>query len=145
MRLIALLWAIRDSRCTRNANRQLLDALGMRCNPAKGYTCWPSYELLAKDTGCNVATLKKAAAALEKMGLIRRRQRRNKSNIFVLNIDKILQLAETKRAEDRAKQDVIEGPFFPITEPTSHSLSDSTELEEPESEYTDIFQDGESL
>ncbi len=105
--LISIMWAIRDSRCTRNAERQLLDALAMRCNPSKGYTCWPSYEMLGLDTGCNPATLKKAALALEKMGLIHRRVRRNRSNIYTVHVAKILQQAEIQRAVDKAKKDAL--------------------------------------
>jgi DNA-binding MarR family transcriptional regulator len=104
----ALLWTIRDARLVRNAENQLVMALAMRCNPTKGYTCFPSYSLLAKDTGCNINTLKKAAAELERKGLIRRRTRKSKANVFAICVDQFLEPAAIQRAADRAEKEEFE-------------------------------------
>ena len=40
--VFSVLRLIRDAHSTRKAERQLLDALGLRCNPKKKYLCWPS-------------------------------------------------------------------------------------------------------
>ena len=87
-------WAIRDARLCRNAEWQLLIAIGLRVNPKDRFICWPSYKTLSLDTGVHPSTLKKAAEALEKKGLIKRRVRHNQSNIFTLNWERILKAAE---------------------------------------------------
>jgi Helix-turn-helix domain len=112
---LALLWTIRDARLVRNAENQLVMALAMRCNPAKGYTCFPSYSLLAKDTGCNINTLKKAAAELERKGLIHRRTRKSKANVLTICVDRFLEPAAIQRAADRAEREEFEDESDPKT------------------------------
>ena len=115
MPLFRLLLLIRDSRSTRNAERELLMALALRCNPAKNYVCWPSYSMLAKDTQLNEATLQRAAKKLEAAGLIQRLIRPNSSNRFFLNVARLQQqAAEIKAAEAMAKAaspESMESPF----------------------------------
>jgi DNA-binding transcriptional regulator YhcF (GntR family) len=105
MALIKILWSIRDSGIVRNSERQLLDALAMRCRPKEGYKCWPSYRQVARHTSCNVGTLKKAAAALEEKNLIRRTVRRNRSNYFYINIVMLVEQAAIQLAADKAATD----------------------------------------
>lgn len=97
--LFTLLRIIRDAHSTRDAQRELLMALAMRCNPSKGYICWPSYAQLAEDTMLNQETLKRAAKKLEETKLIRRRKRPNHSNIFFINAPLLIQQAEERKEE----------------------------------------------
>ena len=82
MPVFAVLRLVRDARSTRNAERQLLDALAMRCQPAKKFLSWPSYRQLALDTQLDEITLKRAAKRLEDKRLIKRVIRQNRSNCF---------------------------------------------------------------
>ena len=90
-------------------------ALALRCNPKKRYSCWPSYRQLALDTGLHEVTLKAAAADLEEANLVKRVTRRNRSNIFFLNIAKLEEQADAVRkaeAEARVKRAAEEeNPF----------------------------------
>ena len=104
--LFSLLRTIRDAHSTRDAQRDLLMALAMRCNPSKGYICWPSYAQLEEDTMLNQETLKRAAKKLEDTKLIRRRKRPNHSNIFFINAPLLIQQAEErKEAKEAAKRE----------------------------------------
>ena len=128
--LISLLWLIRDARSTKGAERQLLDALAMRCNPKQGYSCFPSYALLAKGTGLSIISLKRAAAALEKAGKIRRRTRQNKSNIFFLNIALLQEEAAAQKAADQAEREQLHAdsghePGSPFEEPAGLTKEDN--------------------
>jgi DNA-binding transcriptional regulator YhcF (GntR family) len=124
MNLTAVLWLIRDSRSTRNAERNLLYALALRVNPSKGYHCWPSYEQLALDTCCNEATLKKAAASLEKKGLIKRKLRHNRANKFTINIEKLKEQAKLHLASDLAKKQALDGEDSEEYESTDSAAHD---------------------
>jgi hypothetical protein len=134
MSLISVLWTIRDSRYVRNAERQLLDALAMRCNPKKGYRCWPSYAQLSLDTGCSIATLKKAAAGLEQKQIIKRYVRHNRANVYAINIAKLVELADVQRAADRAKREALgEDEFAAFNNPSiSEEVYESEEAPETE-------------
>ena len=77
---------VRDSGTTRGAGRGLLMALVLRCNVKKGWFCFPTYKTLAEDTLYDEATLKRAAKALVEQGLIRIQVRRNRSNVFHINL-----------------------------------------------------------
>jgi hypothetical protein len=88
--LFHLLIVIRDCRRFTGASRELMDALAMRAVPdqkTKGdlWRSWPDYGLLVKDTQRNIRTLKRAAADLEELKVIRRVERRNDSNLCFLN------------------------------------------------------------
>ena len=102
--------ALQASRSTKGAQRTLLMALILRCNPDKGYTCWPSYRRLADDTQLDEITLRRAAKQLEEKGLIRRKQRTMKSNIFVVNADVLLRhAAEAQEARNQELAEML-GP-----------------------------------
>jgi len=90
--LLLMQIAVRDGRATTGARRLLLDAIVLRANP-KEWTCFPSYARLAVDTGLNEATLRRAAKELEDAGLIKRRIRLNRSNVFTVCCDRIEALA----------------------------------------------------
>jgi hypothetical protein len=119
MSLISVLLLIRDDRKTKGAQRELLYALALRCQPDKAFICWPSYQQLALDTQLNEVTLKRAAHALEEAGYIHRVIRPNHSNKFFLNMAKIQAEAMVNRAADqearaaRKAVEVEEAPFPP--------------------------------
>lgn len=92
---------VRDSRTTKGAQRSLLMALALRANPKKGYSCWPSYRRLADDTQYDEVTLRRAAKTLEDLGLIRRKQRSMRSNLFILNTER---MAQHKHEADAARR-----------------------------------------
>jgi hypothetical protein len=120
MSLFSVLLAIRDARSTRGAQRELLIALGLRCQPELRFVCWPSYEQLAKDTQLKIVTLKKAARALEEAGYISRAIRPHRSNKFFINMGKILAEAEVNRqadAEIRAVNKVAQAEESPFAAP----------------------------
>lgn len=111
--ILSLLWAIRDSRSTKGAQRHLLNALALRCSEKKNYSCWPSYDQLSKDTQLDEVTLKRAAAKLESAEVIKRVTRPNRANIWFLNVAAILsQAAATRTAEKAiADNDDFKSPF----------------------------------
>jgi DNA-binding MarR family transcriptional regulator len=118
MPVFRVLRLVRDARSTRNAQRELLYALAMRCQPAKKFICWPSYAQLAKDTLLDVTTLKRAAKRLEDAELIKRVVRPNRSNCFYLNVPLLQeQAAAIKAAEDAAKLVVEEDDEAPFGDP----------------------------
>jgi DNA-binding MarR family transcriptional regulator len=104
MPVFRVLRYIRDARSTQKAERALLLALGMRCQPAKKFIAWPSYRQLALDTCLDEVTLKRAAKKLEDANLIKRTIRPNRSNCFYINVPLLQQqAAAVKAAEDAAK------------------------------------------
>lgn len=99
--LVSIQWAIRDSRKTtkvKGAERALFEAIGLRCNPKTYFSCFPSYRLLAADTGYDESTLRKKAKVLVAKHLIGRKVRKNRSNIFTLNIKLLWKLARAEKA-----------------------------------------------
>jgi hypothetical protein len=100
----ALLRLIRDARSTKNADRDLLNALALRSQPAKNFISWPSYRQLALDTQLDEITLRRAAKRLETVKLINRVIRANRSNCFFINVPLLeKQAAAVKELEDAAK------------------------------------------
>ena len=119
MPVFRVLRFVRDARSTRNAERELLAALVMRCNPAKKYMAWPSYRQLALDTQLDEATLKRAAKRLEEKGLIKRIVRANRSNVFYVNVSLLQQqAAEVKAAEEEAKEAAFDPDVSPFEDPS---------------------------
>ncbi|MGI4827759.1 MAG: hypothetical protein ACRYFU_06165 [Janthinobacterium lividum] len=118
---------IRDARSTRNAERQLLDALGLRCNPKKKYMCWPSYHQLSLDTGLDSVTLKRAAKRLEDRNLIKRVVRQNRSCLFYLNVALLQEQAEAVKAAEEASRQAVEEDESPFEMPTLDESCVSTE------------------
>jgi DNA-binding MarR family transcriptional regulator len=105
MPVFRVLRLVRDARSTKNADRELLYALVLRCNPAKKFIAWPSYRQLALDTCLDKVTLKRAAKRLEEAKLIKRVVRANRSNCFFVNVALLQdQAAEVKAAEAEAKK-----------------------------------------
>jgi DNA-binding MarR family transcriptional regulator len=118
MPVFRVLRLVRDARSTRNAQRELLYALAMRCQPAKKFICWPSYAQLAKDTLLDETTLKRAAKRLEDADLIKRVVRPNRSNCFYLNVALLqVQAAAVKEAEEAAKLVAEEDDESPFGDP----------------------------
>jgi DNA-binding MarR family transcriptional regulator len=116
MPVFRVLRFIRDARSTKKADRALLMALGMRCQPAKKFISWPSYKQLALDTGLDEVTLKRAAKRLEDAKLIKRTVRPNRSNCFYLNVALLQQQAAAVKAADDAARNV-RGDESPFGEP----------------------------
>ena len=106
--LFRLQLLVRDARSTKGARRALLNALTLRCRPDQRYSCFPSYATLAKDTMLDPATLKRAAMALEKAGLIKRKVRRNQSNVFFINVALLMKQAAEIKAADEAAQKALQ-------------------------------------
>jgi hypothetical protein len=105
-----LILDVRDSGLGKHSELILLYALASRVNPDRGFSCFPSYELLCADTRLDKKTLQRAAAGLEKSGLLRREIRPNHSNVWWLNVEKIQKTAIESRGQ--AKQDgAWESPF----------------------------------
>jgi DNA-binding MarR family transcriptional regulator len=130
---------IRDSHAVRNAPRQLLDALGLRCRPREGFKAWPSYRQLGLDTGLDPMTLKRAAKKLEEAKLIKRVVRPNRSTLFFLNISLLQELAEESRKADderkRAEEAKTSAAFetespFPEPDIDENSCSDDDDDDE---------------
>lgn len=69
---LQVLELIRDARVVKNGERQLLDALALRCDTKLRYATLTSYKQLASDTLLSIPTLKQAARELERANLIRR-------------------------------------------------------------------------
>lgn len=72
--------------------KALLLALCIRATRKNQYTCWPSFELLAKDTGASVRTAKTAAATLREAELIDWIHEKTESgwrNLYLLNVPAI--------------------------------------------------------
>jgi DNA-binding MarR family transcriptional regulator len=115
MPVFKVLRIVRDAQSTRGAQRALLFALAMRCQPAKKFISWPSYRQLAEDTMLDEVTLKRAAKKLEDSKLIRRQVRRNRSNIFFLNVALLQEQArDVKAAKEKVRvADIEEIDFFP--------------------------------
>ena len=125
MPVFAVLRLIRDARSTKNADRALLMALGLRCRPAEGFECWPSYRQLAQDTQLDEVTLKRAAKRLEDAKLIKRAIRQNRSNTFYLNIPLLQEQAvAVKAAEEAAKKADHHDDDSPFAQPVTVTAND---------------------
>ena len=119
MPVFGVIRLVRDAQSTRNAERELMYALAMRCNPAKKFMSWPSYRMLASDTMLDQATLKRAAKRLEDQQLIKRVVRANRSNVFYLNVALLQQQAADVKAAEKvrklAESGQDESPFADVT------------------------------
>jgi len=103
---------VRDSRSTKHSQRLVLQAMALRANPKKGYSCFPSYETLALDTLLDEKTVRRAAADLEKADLISRRDQAYSSNLFYLNVRLLQEQANMVRdAAVKKEESTIESPF----------------------------------
>lgn len=136
--LFSLILIVRDARSTRASDRSLLFALALRCNPAKQYVCWPTYRVLAEDTGLDEITLRRAAKRLEDAKLIKRVCRDKRSNLFFLNVPLLAQQAEANRAAGKAKQKAK----LDLTNPFGDVLLDESPESHDESEEGDTWMSG---
>lgn len=127
--ILKLLTMARDLEGPKGAARLLLLMLILRAAREHNYSCFPSYGLLASDCNCNMKTLKLAAAELEKLGLIKRVIRRNRSNKFFINVELIMSLSAAHRAERAAEKEAVhEGVTFSFI-PTSGTGSIPSAIE----------------
>jgi DNA-binding MarR family transcriptional regulator len=95
--LLDMLLYTRDSGLTRNSQQSLLYHLVIRCRPKDDYSCFPGYDLLSRDTGLDITTLKRAARGLEEKGLVFRKVRHNHANLWYINFAEIQKKAEANR------------------------------------------------
>lgn len=125
MPIFKLLRLVRDAGSTKNAKRELLHAIAMRCRPDKNFIAWPSYRLLAEDTLLDESTLKRAARALEDENLIKRVIRPNRSNCFFVNAALLQEQADKRKVELKKNADrEEESPFAAPVVETSEEESD---------------------
>jgi hypothetical protein len=108
------------------AEHLMLIHLAWRIN--KNYTCWPSIQQLVRDTGLNEYTLKRAGTALVNAKLVKRRIRKNRSNLWWINHKLLGERAEANREADRRAKEAIE-----LEEAAAEQAWDSAEPDaEPE-------------
>ncbi len=147
--LFQVLLNVRDARSTTGSQRELLYALAFRCKPHELYSCFPSYAVLAKDTGLTIQSLRRAAQKLEKAGLISRKQRGYYTNLFHINARLLAAQAAEQRELDRKERHARkvaeksgEAPFDPHAEEDAEG-GNSTEAandsgEQPEEDDIDM-------
>jgi hypothetical protein len=87
--VIQLVLAIRDCRCFRGPERQLLHALALHARAGKKdgaywFSAFPSYPTLVKETGLDRRTLMRAAKNLAETEVLRRKKRSHTSTIYYL-------------------------------------------------------------
>ena len=121
---------VRDARSTKGAERQLLMALVLRCNPKENFKCWPSYALLAKDVQLDPMTLKRAAKKLEDREIIKRVIRPNHSNLFFINVALLQEQAAAANAP------VVE-EACPFADPVPNNSVNPVEAEDAETDGDD--------
>jgi len=84
----AIKWALKQDAPT--YPKIVLANLAQRANEANA--CWPSYELIAKDTGMSRRHVIRSVKKLLELGLIERKHRfkshENQSNVYVLKVTK---------------------------------------------------------
>jgi hypothetical protein len=78
--------------------------------------CWPYMATIASRAGCGLSTARKACAELEAQGLLRREFRKaedgdNDRSIYVVNAEKLADLAGAARSERRAAKKERGGPL----------------------------------
>lgn len=78
--------------------------------------CWPFMATIASRAGCGLSTARKACAELEAQGLLRREYRKaedgdNDRSIYVVNADKLAELAGAARSERGAAKKERGGPL----------------------------------
>ena len=75
--------------------------------------CWPSRDDLRLRTGMSVSSITRTARALENGGWIQRRQRKDASTVYRLNVVKIRRCAEQCKEERRLRRAGEHWPAFP--------------------------------
>lgn len=78
--------------------------------------CWPFMATIASRAGCGLSTARKACAELEAQGLLRREYRKaedgdNDRNIYVVNAEKLAELAGAARSERGSAKKERGGPL----------------------------------
>lgn len=135
-----MLWA-RDAQSTKGAEREVLYALILRCSSQKKYSCFPSYQQLAEDTGLNIKTVKRAAKKLEDAGIIKRLVRRNRSNIFQVQVGVLQKQAFERLAAKKAEKEALVKELDDLTGLTEQELIEAeagTPVED-DVDYSDVF------
>lgn len=126
------------------AMKLLLIALADRADEAG--ICWPSRDDLRLRTGLSLSSITRTARALEAAQFIQRKQRRDTSTLYRLNVAKIAQSAAKCKAERRLRRAGESWPQFPEeaaqavenngegqSEPTSGQIEPTSGQTEPTS------------
>jgi hypothetical protein len=111
IRLMTDVW---DTKIGPATTRLVLLALADQANDEG--VCWPFMATIASRAGCGLSTARKACAELEAQGLLRREYRKaedgdNDRNIYVVNADKLTELAGAARSERGSAKKEREGPL----------------------------------
>jgi len=132
---LKLLRLIELTTSTKSSERTLLVCLALHADMNKRYVCWPSYDTLAKWTQLHPTTLRLAAAGLEDKELIRRVERPYTTNLFFINVERILaEVAEIRKVEgDKLAEEIDQiadgSAGSPQAAPTDEELQDDDEIE----------------
>ena len=133
---------VRDSRSTKGAQRQLLMAIAIRANAKAKYSRFPSYARLADDAQLDEVTLRRAAAALERKGLIQRRRRTNRSNLFLLQVPMLEKHAAEAREARAQEKHARHLAMIEAEGMDAFEVDDTSAEETPEDELAAILRGG---
>jgi len=126
---------VRDARNTKHAERHVLNALVLRANPEKAFSCFPSIDQLADDTQLDGKTVQRTLKVLSDSNLIRRIERPFSSNVFFLNVPLLAeQAAKVLAAEKKKKTEMAQSPFGEVTVPAGAT----SEADNNTTEYVDL-------
>jgi hypothetical protein len=111
IRLMTDVW---DTAVSPATTRLVLLALADQANDEG--VCWPFMATIASRAGCGLSTARKACAELENQGLLRREFRKaedgdNDRSIYVVNADKLAELAGAARSERGVAKKERGGPL----------------------------------
>lgn len=104
-----LLKFLHHAQALKGSQRHVMNALAIRADIKKGYTCFPSYETLMEDTQLGNTQIREAMRGLEQANFVRRVARPGSSNVFQINVALLKRLAEDKQEEKRR----TEKPLLP--------------------------------
>lgn len=105
--VLDLLWDIRDARtiCVGDAlSKSILLALASRCQPGKGFVCYPSVEMVAGDVQASVRIVQERLKMLVSAKLITRQRRFSNSYIYRLSVSTIRAAAAEQRTKWEAEK-----------------------------------------
>jgi hypothetical protein len=95
---------VRDARNTKHSERHVLNALVLRANPDKAFSCFPSIDQLADDTQLDAKTVQRSVRILGAKKIITRVERLFTSNIFFINVPLLAEQAAVVIAEEKKRR-----------------------------------------
>lgn len=102
---------LRDSHLAGGTDLAVLYTLNSRVRPADRYSCYPSLDSIAADTGLNVKTVKRSIDRLQEANLLQKVQRYDNSNVYYLNVALLQEEAEKNRTKAAAEKEQDECTF----------------------------------